>query len=113
MLYNQLLIYNSMKKYSISEGLFNEIIHIDENKEKSDYIKPNAAIFIDNSYCERIKIAEKFLKSSRNFFILLLELSSGSSRSCHQEDCQSQNRNKDCRSETSSRNTPLHHKEHT
>ncbi len=49
-------IYEDMKKRCISTELFEKIIVIDENDEKSNYISTEDSIFIDDSYAERIKI---------------------------------------------------------
>ena len=50
----------SLKKYSICEELFSSIIHLEEYQEKSDYINPCNAIFIDNSFKERDKVFKKY-----------------------------------------------------
>lgn len=44
-----------MKKYRL-EGIFDEIIHIEANRHKSDYINQENAIFIDDSYGERREV---------------------------------------------------------
>ena len=44
---------DSMKKYHIDAGLFDEIIHIAPDANKAEYIDANRAIFIDNMYKER------------------------------------------------------------
>jgi len=49
-----------MLKYCISPDLFDTIINIGENEEKTKYVFPQGAIFIDNAYQERAKIREKF-----------------------------------------------------
>ena len=41
-------------------GLFDEVIHIEPNEEKVDYIKFLNSIFIDDSFMERKKVKEKF-----------------------------------------------------
>ena len=46
----------SMKAYCIDENLFNEIIHVDINACKANYINPSKSIFIDNSYKEREQV---------------------------------------------------------
>lgn len=48
-------ISESLKKYRISE-LFDQVIHISTDQEKSNYIQPESAIFIDDSYYERSKV---------------------------------------------------------
>jgi len=52
-------IYLTLDKLSISSNLFNEIIKINEDEYKVDYIDPNQAIFIDNSYNERVDVSLK------------------------------------------------------
>ena len=51
-------IYNSCKKYAISEDLFSEIIHIKDNTKKSAYIKSKKSIFIDNMFKERLDVKD-------------------------------------------------------
>jgi hypothetical protein len=46
-------IKQTLKKYKLSEDLFNEIIQIDKNDEKFKYIKKESSIFIDDSFSER------------------------------------------------------------
>ncbi len=48
-------IHESLEKYRISE-LFDEIIHLKENEIKSAYINAENAIFIDDSYSERLDV---------------------------------------------------------
>ena len=50
----------TLEKYTISKGLFEEIIHLKNNDKKIDYIKPKNAIFIDNAFQERIAVQGKF-----------------------------------------------------
>ncbi len=52
-------IYESLSKHCISETLFDRIITLPVNEEKSDYIDPANAIFIDNSFVERKKVHDK------------------------------------------------------
>ena len=52
-------IYNSLDKYRISKYIFTEIINIDQDKLKSDYIIKDKSIFIDDSFRERIEVYEK------------------------------------------------------
>jgi len=52
-------IYDTLQKYHISQDLFESIIHIDKNNEKSDYINQKNSIFIDDSYSERQKVSAK------------------------------------------------------
>lgn len=49
-------IENTLRKYRISKNLFDEIIIIDKNEEKSDYIENKDSIFIDDSFSERKKV---------------------------------------------------------
>lgn len=46
-------IYQSMRKYKIDKSLFDEIVHIGMEDEKSKYVNPEGAIFIDNAFQER------------------------------------------------------------
>ena len=46
-------IYESLKEHSISESLFERIVTISFEQNKCDFIQPEKAIFIDNSYKER------------------------------------------------------------
>ena len=52
-------IYNSLKKYKLSIDLFTDIINIEDDKLKSDYIKKEKSIFIDDSFRERKDVKEK------------------------------------------------------
>lgn len=49
-------INKTLKKYYISDNIFDNIIQIAKTKEKSDYITHKNAIFIDDSFAERQKI---------------------------------------------------------
>lgn len=53
-------ILDALKKYSISELLFDEIIHITDGSKKSNYIKPKKAIFVDNHFLERKEVYLKY-----------------------------------------------------
>ena len=44
-------IHKSLKKYRLTD-LFNEVIHLDRDMEKADFIKSEKAIFIDDSFNE-------------------------------------------------------------
>lgn len=62
---NRILLTKHIKEVSetlaenrISETLFEEIIRIEPEKEKSDYIHKKNAIFIDDSFSERKKVSE-------------------------------------------------------
>ncbi|MGP8217175.1 MAG: ATP-grasp domain-containing protein [Bacteroidia bacterium] len=46
----------SLSKFAISDLLFDEIIILDTNKNKSDYIRNMNSIFIDDSFAERKKV---------------------------------------------------------
>lgn len=46
-------IYITLKKYKLDSSLFDEIIDIPKNINKSQYITEKKAIFIDNSFAER------------------------------------------------------------
>lgn len=48
----------TLSKFKICTDLFNEIIHIKNDDEKSKYIIRNKAIFIDDSFSERYKVAQ-------------------------------------------------------
>lgn len=53
-------IIESLEKHCISDKIFSEIISVPKDAEKSNYINPERAIFIDNSYAERKKIHDAF-----------------------------------------------------
>lgn len=48
----------TLAKYRLS-GLFDEIIHLKETEKKASYIKVKNAIFIDDSFAERMNVAEQ------------------------------------------------------
>ncbi len=53
---------DTLKKYNIDANIFEKIIHIDKNDKetkKSKFILEKAAIFIDDSYSERLDVYEK------------------------------------------------------
>jgi hypothetical protein len=50
---------DTLKKYHL-ENLFTQVIHLDQQEAKSDYITEKDAIFIDDSYVERMNV---FLKN--------------------------------------------------
>ena len=52
-------IKESLKKISISESLFKDIIHIQDGEPKSADIKQKNAIFIDNMFKERLEVTKK------------------------------------------------------
>ena len=51
-------INESLKKYCISEDIFEKIIHISQDMNKAQYIS-GKAIFIDDSFAERRNVSEK------------------------------------------------------
>jgi predicted ATP-grasp superfamily ATP-dependent carboligase len=51
-------IYDKLKKLRILD-LFDEILHIEKNEDKYKYIKKKNAIFIDDSFHERLKIKQE------------------------------------------------------
>ena len=50
-------IYESLEKYAICPGLFDEIIHIQQRGDKIPFIKPRS-VFIDDSFAERKRVSE-------------------------------------------------------
>lgn len=52
-------IYDSLDKFRISKDLFSEIIHIQKDHDKSEYITAKDAIFVDDSFAERKNIHDK------------------------------------------------------
>lgn len=50
-------LYEEMKKYRISVDTFDEIIWIKDNTPKSSYINTNKAVFVDNSFWERLDVS--------------------------------------------------------
>lgn len=52
-------IRKTLKNYTIDAALFNEIIHLTKEHEKSDFIKHKDSIFVDDSFAERNKVAVK------------------------------------------------------
>lgn len=53
-------IENSLEKYKIHKYLFKKIIVLNENENKSDYINPERAVFIDNMYKERKNVYDRY-----------------------------------------------------
>lgn len=51
-------LYDDLKKFRISEKMFDEIILISKQDEKVDYISEKDAIFIDDSFAERKKVKD-------------------------------------------------------
>lgn len=52
-------IHEDMKKFSIPESLFDEIIEIDLSDSKSKYIDSSDSILVDNAYKCRLEVKEK------------------------------------------------------
>lgn len=52
-------IYDSLDKFRISKDLFSEIIQIQKDHDKSEYITAKDAIFVDDSFAERKNIHDK------------------------------------------------------
>ena len=48
----------TLVKYNIDTGLFDEVIHVEDGEKKSAYITENSAIFIDDSFRERLDVSE-------------------------------------------------------
>jgi len=54
-------IHDELKNRRISDLIFDRIIHIKKDEEKSDHISPSKnALFIDDSFAERERVAKKF-----------------------------------------------------
>lgn len=51
-------IHESLKKHRLSDNLFDEIITLNEDQEKSNFILSDNSIFIDDSFSERSKVQE-------------------------------------------------------
>lgn len=49
----------SFKRYRINRELFDEIILVEDLKNKADYISASKAVFIDNHFPERVAVSEK------------------------------------------------------
>lgn len=52
-------ISETLKQYHIPEDLFEKIIHLKKDDEKSNYIEYKKSIFIDDSYSERENVSKK------------------------------------------------------
>ena len=52
-------IEKTLKKHKISIDIFEDIIHLRNDENKSDVIKNYASIFIDDSFSERKKVSEE------------------------------------------------------
>ena len=53
-------ILDDLKNHYITETVFDEIVNVENGKEKTEYINPERAIFIDNAFSERKKVYDKF-----------------------------------------------------
>lgn len=51
-------IHESFKRFHLSEDMFDDIIVIDPNKNKAEYIKHEKAVFVDNYFPERLQVKE-------------------------------------------------------
>jgi hypothetical protein len=51
-------IHETLNKYKISEDIFSEIIHIEKNDKKYNYMDANGSIFIDDSFFERKEVKD-------------------------------------------------------
>jgi carbamoyl-phosphate synthase large subunit len=49
---------NTLQKYRLT-GLFDEVIHLESNQRKSDFILRNNAIFLDDSFAERDDVHQR------------------------------------------------------
>lgn len=52
-------LFSELKKYRLTD-LFDEVIQINKDVQKTDYINPSSAIFIDDSYGERMAVNLKY-----------------------------------------------------
>lgn len=52
-------IADSLNRFSISNSLFTEILHLEEHEEKWQHIDPRSAIFIDNFWFDRKAVSER------------------------------------------------------
>lgn len=53
-------LYKTLENFALSKNLFDTIIHIKPEDEKTDFINSENAIFIDNAYSERKKVQDKY-----------------------------------------------------
>ena len=56
---SRISIKKALSKYSISEALFDDIIHLKPTDNKSKFITNNSSIFIDDSFNERQSVAKQ------------------------------------------------------
>ena len=52
-------IMNTLERLHIDPAVFHEIVHLDEEKDKSEYILHKDSIFIDDSFRERYDVSLK------------------------------------------------------
>lgn len=52
-------IKSTLEKYHLG-GVFSQIIHIAAGVRKSDYIKPDGSVFVDDSFSERKEVQERY-----------------------------------------------------
>ena len=50
---------DTLNNHKICRDIFDSIIHIEKDKEKSDYITDRNSIFIDDSFSERYKVSDR------------------------------------------------------
>jgi len=48
-----------LDKRRIHRGLFSKIIHLDGGEGKDSYVSTKNSIFIDDSFAERVRVAER------------------------------------------------------
>lgn len=53
-------LWAAIKKYAVSEDLFEDIIYVPDNDYKSKYINAENSIFIDNMFKERQEVSGKY-----------------------------------------------------
>ena len=51
-------LFSDIRKHKL-DGLFTRVIHIGKNNSKADFIDNKKAIFIDDSYAERVVVIKK------------------------------------------------------
>lgn len=52
-------IYKTLKNYRISINIFDKIVHLNKDDEKSEYLTCKKSIFIDDSFSERYKVSKE------------------------------------------------------
>ena len=53
-------VFDDLHMHYIAETVFDEIINVEGGQEKTDYINPQKAIFVDNAYIERKKVHDRY-----------------------------------------------------